>query len=618
MTNTCNEQQRTTGTSSRKRRLQRTAAMCSLAGSALFLLLGGPGSSSSPDDSHIRSLSSSSTGGLSAATDSTAAASTSSSRRPNILFLLLDQWRYDWDGHHPQTPTGPLPLRVPFLEEMGRRGTRFAQAYVPSPFCAPSRACVASGMELDAVGVLTNHVNTLPTDTVTIYRLLRDAGGYHTMSAGKDDLYQGDVRFPFVPIDYGDATMDLGFSDAIRTAGKVKITRDLHSRSDMSDRRLDEPYRLFLEGTSVAMKNGTEIGARQAYVACVQGLGPGGGCDSSSFSESIYPDRFVRDVAIDLLERRRDADKDASAKPWFLQVNFPGPHHPIISTSKMAKSVMGRTWPPPFDMDDSNHWATMSCPQQQMAAGAAADDDIGPQVGGRCNYGAEIEYIDELMQTIVNKVEELGELDNTIVVVAGDHGDDLSDHGSTGKGKPWHGSVSVPLFVSGPGIKANAVFEGPVTTLDLGGTFLDFADVKELASGMTTASLRSILEGTAAAKTEEEDSSTSTGSGSPATRIGASRNRPHVSSGYATWRMVVKEMPTSPTDPRLTSYKLICCKAEKCPGAPRTATPFVKGEPWHILLYDAVRDPFDMEPLDVKRPDLVQELLPLLPEGWCR
>ena len=82
--------------------------------------------------------------------------------------------------------------------------------------------------------------------------------------------------------------------------------------------------------------------------------------------------------------------------------------------------------------------------------------------------------------------------------------------------------------------------------------------------------------------------------------------------------MVVKEMPTSPQDPTLTSYKLICCKARLCYGAPKTATPYVEGQPWHMMLYDAMRDSFDMEPLDQTRPDVVAELVPLLPDGWCR
>jgi hypothetical protein len=54
-----------------------------------------------------------------------------SARPPNILYLVLDQWRYDWDGHHPDTPTGPLPLNVPFLWDMGQRSTRFTRHMFP-------------------------------------------------------------------------------------------------------------------------------------------------------------------------------------------------------------------------------------------------------------------------------------------------------------------------------------------------------------------------------------------------------------------------------------------------------------------------------------------------------
>ena len=93
---------------------------------------------------------------------STAAATAAAAikEKPNILLFVLDQWRYDWDGMHPDTPTGPLPLRMPFLESVAKRGTRFTQAYVPSPLCAPVRACLASGKEYDEAGVYDNHADS--------------------------------------------------------------------------------------------------------------------------------------------------------------------------------------------------------------------------------------------------------------------------------------------------------------------------------------------------------------------------------------------------------------------------------------------------------------------------
>mmetsp|Transcript_28278 Transcript_28278/g.60715 ORF Transcript_28278/g.60715 Transcript_28278/m.60715 type:complete len:592 (+) Transcript_28278:65-1840(+) len=513
----------------------------------------------------------------------------STSSRPNILYLLLDQWRPDWDGHHPDTRTGPLPLNMPLLNEMGQRGTRFTQAYVPSPFCGPVRSCMAFGMEYDATGVPTNSEwseKRAPGifQRTTTYKLLRDEGGYHTMTCGKDDFYEWDIKFPKYAIKKPKRTpvVDLGFADAIRSDGKVRVAK-------LSDERCkDEPYRTFLNGITVKTDDGTEISAREAYKGCMMWhLGAKNRCDATSFQEEIYPDDFVRDRAIELLDRK-PADK-----PWFMQVNFPGPHFPIVSTSRMAASVMDRQWPDPIDSP-----GLLACPQQNKRFQRKNRGQIlPPQMDGRCNYGAELEHLDALMFSIVKHVEEMGELDNTIVIVAGDHGENLGDNGASGKGMPWHASISTPLFIMGPGVGEGKVHEGPVSTLDLGGTWLDYAGVSNLGPGMTTASLRSILAG-----------------------YMTDTRRPFVSSGYGDWRAVIKEMPTSPEDPTITSYKLICWKSGKAwkKGAPRSATPFPSGAPWHIMLYDTIRDPDDFEPLDQSRPDVIAELLPLLPEGWCR
>jgi len=505
-----------------------------------------------------------------------------SSFHPNILFLLLDQWRPDWDGQHPDTRTGPLPLNMPFLNEMRRRGTQFTQAYVPSPFCGPSRACLAFGKEYDATGVMDNKRWSVDhTQWTTVYKLLRDEAGYHTMSCGKDDFYEWDYNFPkYANNPSNMPLMDLGFTDAIRSDGKVRVAKDADELFK------NEAYRTYLNGITVRRDDGTEINARQAYKGCMIGKGVPDGCDASSFQNENYPDDFVRDKAIELLHRK------PAGKPWFMQVNFPGPHPPIVSTSRMAASVMERQWPDPI-----NNPGFMRCPQQTQKFNLNNRGQIlPPQIDGRCNYAAELENLDALMFSIVKQVEEMGELDNTIVIVAGDHGENLGDNGASGKGMPWHAAVSTPLFIMGPGVRHGRVYEGPVSTLDLGGTWLDYAGVSNMAPGMTTASLRSIL---------AQDMSLP--------------RRQHVSSGYLDWRTVIKEMPTSPEDPTITSYKLICAKSAKgMKGAPKTATPYPKGAPWHVMLYDTIRDPDDLEPLDQLRLDVIAELLPLLPEGWCR
>merc|ERR1719408_943231 len=110
----------------------------------------------------------------------------------------------------------------------------------------------------------------------------------------------------------------------------------------------------------------------------------------------------------------------------------------------------------------------------------------------RKQYAAEIENLDTVFGKILARVEALGELDNTIVVVASDHGDELGDHNAFGKEKPWEGSMHVPLIVKGPGVSKGAVVDTPVATLDIPGTFLDLAGAAT-AENMTTQSFKSLI-----------------------------------------------------------------------------------------------------------------------------
>ena len=237
--------------------------------------------------------------------------------KPNILLFVLDQWRYDWDGLTEDTPTGKNPLRMPFVKEAAAKGVRFTQAYVPVPLCAPVRACLASGKEYDEAGVLINHGDDWPLDQDTFYKLMRDQSEYQVFSCGKDDLYKNDINFPFYDNLGTRRAIDLGFTNAMRSAGKHRVTKEAPPF---------EGYRTFLEETMVG--NGTaKASAYDVYKHCFDGVGGGstaGLCTADKFTAEIYPDNFVANEAIQLLAERKPD------KPWFMQVNFPGPHAPEV------------------------------------------------------------------------------------------------------------------------------------------------------------------------------------------------------------------------------------------------------------------------------------------------
>lgn len=203
----------------------------------------------------------------------------------------------------------------------------------------------------------------------------------------------------------------------------------------------------------------------------------------------------------------------------------------------------------------------------------------------RCNYAAEIENLDRLFKVVLDEVEAQGELENTLVVATSDHGEMLGDHGDTEKSKPWQGSAAVPLVVAGPGVPQGRVVESPVGTLDLVGTFLDYAGVRPDPS-MDTVTLRGVLD--------------------PSANI---TYRPFISSGLSNFRMVVKELNG-------TSYKYICCHGP-CPNAPSTAPKPSTANAYVQMLIDVAADPFDMKDLSNERPEVVSALLPhLVQEGY--
>lgn len=149
-------------------------------------------------------------------------------KQPNILLLMPDQWRFDWDGMHDDNGT-QIPMTLPNLHKLQAGGTRFTQAYVPAVVCAPSRSCMASLREYDRAGTATNGANDYNVTIPTYFSALQ-AAGYHTMTTGKDDLTKKSQLGYHLGHDTRNTSNtfhqhELGFSDAIRYSGKEDVVQ---------------------------------------------------------------------------------------------------------------------------------------------------------------------------------------------------------------------------------------------------------------------------------------------------------------------------------------------------------------------------------------------------------
>ena len=155
-------------------------------------------------------------------------------KQPNILLMFPDELRYDWGGtvnnpyyNNSDSPHPYLQLKVPNIDAIAKNGVRFTRAVVPTPVCAPSRACLASGREYDYAGQGENAASISPlkdqdfdvVEMPTFYQALQRAGVW-TMVTGRDDLTK--KTGPGLTGMYH--TAELGFNDSARCAGSVDVT----------------------------------------------------------------------------------------------------------------------------------------------------------------------------------------------------------------------------------------------------------------------------------------------------------------------------------------------------------------------------------------------------------
>jgi len=111
-------------------------------------------------------------------------------------------------------------------------------------------------------------------------------------------------------------------------------------------------------------------------------------------------------------------------------------------------------------------------------------------------YDREISYVDACFGDLVGRLEEVDLLDSTILVVAGDHGESLGDHGESTHGVfIYEASTRVPLLVRAPGlVPAGRRVAGPVELVAVAATILDLLELEPPTAGQG-ASLRPRIEG---------------------------------------------------------------------------------------------------------------------------
>lgn len=151
-----------------------------------------------------------------------------------------------------------------------------------------------------------------------------------------------------------------------------------------------------------------------------------------------------------------------SERPFFAFVNYFDAHSPYFP-------------PPPFDSRFGEGVADREpLVIEELNRVAVADPEVVRKE--RDAYDGGIAYLDHEIGGILDELDRQGVLDNTIVIVTADHGEELGEHGRFGHAYSLHGEiVHVPLLLLAPGGPRGIRVDAPTSLRNLAATIADLA-----------------------------------------------------------------------------------------------------------------------------------------------
>lgn len=364
--------------------------------------------------------------------------------RPNIIFIITDQQRYDTIG-----ALGSPYMDTPVLDKLVEEGTSFTQCHVAAVSCAPSRGALFTGMYPHTTGIVANG----DTWRKTWVELLTNAG-YHTVNIGK--MHTEPMDTP------------AGFSERFNVENKERARRALGVNRDY----LDEWDRaLGAHGLPRPEKG---------YYRDDPEFEKRLGAFDWPLEEKMHPDIFTANLALWWLKRK------PVTEPLFLQIGFPGPHPPYDPLPGTAAGYMERDLR--IRPVDENDLSNQPPPMQELrqahmdlspdSTSHRPDASLEDRKRQRACYLANQTMIDRKIGEILEVLEEQGYLENSIIVYTSDHGDCLGDHGLSQKWSFYDQITRVPLIVCAPGrVPENKKIDGLVQQQDISQWLLEQASV---------------------------------------------------------------------------------------------------------------------------------------------
>ncbi len=382
--------------------------------------------------------------------------------RLNILFLMVDQLRFDYLGC-----AGHPTIKTPHIDALAKRGVRFDRAYVQSPICGPSRMSTYTGRYCRSHGSTWNNV-PLRAGEMTLGDHLRPLG-METILCGKTHMtpdLDGMARLGIDPKStIGRRIAECGFDVWERHDGEFpKGLADAPST-----------YQDYLRSKGYESSNPWHDWANSGEAE------DGSVLSGWLLKNSVQPARVAKEDSETawVTSRAIDYVNQAGSTPWCLHVSYIKPHWPYVAPAPYHQMYGPEDVVPPVrsETERAAPHPVLRSFQQKRVAQAFSRQDVRETVIPA--YMGLITEIDDQIGRLVRHLEETGKRDNTLIVFTSDHGDYLGDHW-LGEKELFHDpSVRVPLIINDPRYGADrtrgTVCDALVEAIDLVPTFVEAA-----------------------------------------------------------------------------------------------------------------------------------------------
>ena len=353
-------------------------------------------------------------------------------RPKNVLLLWTDQQRADTVG-----PDKDPRLQMPNLERLAQSSAHFRHAYCAQPVCSPARATVMTGVYPHTHGVVDN--NIVPDPGIPMITELLRPAGYVTGYNGKWHLGN-------------ELQAQRGFDHWVSTEEGYARS---HAEEGYSS------YHDFLEARGYTPSDPHRDGMTFARHT------------AAALPEEEGKPAFQTAEALRFLESHRD-------RPFFFSVNYLEPHAPfngpLNGFYKAEDMTLPDTWYGEMEASVPLRYRRLRAayggeymaghPDWMKSNDERGWKDLKARYWGLCTL------VDKYVGRILDRLEELGLADDTIVVYTSDHGHMMGEHGLLNKSVLYEPSAQIPFIIRVPGLPPQQLAT-PVGHVDLVPTLLD-------------------------------------------------------------------------------------------------------------------------------------------------